>query len=330
MATGLPPTGLNRRRFVPKMTGGKRGPSEPIATTSDEEETCDSWKDGQTEGPPEARKCIDSPLQSPVSPVGSVDYENVSSPGDSSTASGPVYVRQPGFTHHAHEVTKPKSKKKKTLTVTDRLSTRTPEQELAPKARPKKDPLPMRLRALPQSFWQQPNTPNYISPATCFATLPPLKIRDSDEDVTDVRPITPPEDRETCKKVPSRPSQCRERKITVADTDQLFRLFDVIENKTSRKSVSQGNFKRGRPRKVFLGKSTKQGLLSGNDPHLADAVTEKMFPNLSLEHRQQMGCSGQSSLHMITLETGDKPISLPSLSIEQNYSQMLSELVMHI
>lgn len=42
------------------------------------------------------------------------DYDNVSSPG-SSTASGPTYVRQPGFTYHAHEVCRPKVKKKKTL-----------------------------------------------------------------------------------------------------------------------------------------------------------------------------------------------------------------------
>ena len=34
------------------------------------------------------------------------DYENVASPC-SSTASGPTYVRQPGFRHHAHEVTLP-------------------------------------------------------------------------------------------------------------------------------------------------------------------------------------------------------------------------------
>ena len=51
------------------------------------------------------------------------DYENVSSPGSSSTASEPSYVRQPGFTHHAHEVlvTRPKIKKKKTQVPNDTL-----------------------------------------------------------------------------------------------------------------------------------------------------------------------------------------------------------------
>ncbi|KAL1417204.1 hypothetical protein MTO96_027086 [Rhipicephalus appendiculatus] len=35
----------------------------------------------------------------------SPDYENVASPGGSSTASGPVYVRTPGFEQHGHSVT---------------------------------------------------------------------------------------------------------------------------------------------------------------------------------------------------------------------------------
>ena len=49
------------------------------------------------------------------SPVSDHDYENVSSPGNSSTASGPIYTRQPGFAQHAHEVSRPKTKKKKTV-----------------------------------------------------------------------------------------------------------------------------------------------------------------------------------------------------------------------
>jgi hypothetical protein len=32
-----------------------------------------------------------------------LDYESVSSPGNSSTASGPTYVRPAGFDHHAHQ-----------------------------------------------------------------------------------------------------------------------------------------------------------------------------------------------------------------------------------
>ena len=79
-------------------------------------------------------------------------------------------------------------------------------------------------------------------------------------------------------------------------------------------------------------KSNAKGLLSGDDPYLLDsAVTRKLFPQLSLESgstRQIHG--GNSSLQLITLREGDKSVTLPSLSIEQNYSQMLSELVMNI
>ena len=36
-----------------------------------------------------------------------LDYESVSSPGNSSTASGPTYIRPAGFDHHAHDVLAP-------------------------------------------------------------------------------------------------------------------------------------------------------------------------------------------------------------------------------
>ncbi len=43
----------------------------------------------------------------------------------------------------------------------------------------KRDALPMRLRALPQSFWQQPNQSN-VSPGSMY--LPPLFKHESDDD----------------------------------------------------------------------------------------------------------------------------------------------------
>jgi hypothetical protein len=60
------------------------------------------------------------------------------------------------------------------------------------------------------------------------------------------------------------------------------------------------------------------------DANLAD----KLFPQLSLEKSRH--CAGMTSLQLVTLGTGDKSVTLPSLSVEQNYGQMLSELVMHI
>lgn len=85
-----------------------------------------------------------------------------------------------------------------------------------------------------------------------------------------------------------------------------------------------------RPKKIHATKpSNTKGLLSGDDPYLIDsAITQKLFPQLSLESSTRPG--GNSSLQLITLREGDKSVTLPSLSIEQNYSQMLSELVMNI
>ena len=82
-----------------------------------------------------------------------------------------------------------------------------------------------------------------------------------------------------------------------------------------------------RPKRA-VAKSSMKGLISGNDPYLVDAMADKLFPQLSIETSRHNG--GNTSLQLVTLGTGDKTVTLPSLSVEQNYPQMLSELVMHI
>ena len=52
-----------------------------------------------------------------------------------------------------------------------------------------------------------------------------------------------------------------------------------------------------------------------------------MFPQLSLEHKQTPGANTQ--LSCVSVHDGDKSVQLPSLNVEQNYSQMLSEIVAH-
>lgn len=44
------------------------------------------------------------------------------------------------------------------------------------------EPVPMRLRALPQSFWKQPNSPVNVSPGNLFPSLPPLGTKETGED----------------------------------------------------------------------------------------------------------------------------------------------------
>ena len=88
-------------------------------------------------------------------------------------------------------------------------------------------------------------------------------------------------------------------------------------------------------------------LMTSDDPYLNSSASEKLFPQLTMEHTavagtgslgsqngvtRSSGATGaaQQTLHLVTLREGDRSVTLPSLSIEQNYSQMLSELVMHI
>ena len=113
---------------------GKRGPTGPIVTTSDEDESPDSPLNSPRAPAP---KTPEDRAFSP--PMLDHDYDNVSSPGNSSTASGPTYVRPPGFTHHAQEITvsKPRIKKKKTalLGMKDGLRRRDPTP---PKSKPRR------------------------------------------------------------------------------------------------------------------------------------------------------------------------------------------------
>ncbi len=83
-----------------------------------------------------------------------------------------------------------------------------------------------------------------------------------------------------------------------------------------------------RPRKIMP--CSNKTIVTGEDPCLVDCISEKLFPQLSLEQSRGQGSSFTNSLHVITLREGDRAVNLPSLSAEQNYPQMLSELVAHI
>ncbi|KAK6177687.1 hypothetical protein SNE40_015740 [Patella caerulea] len=341
----------------PKSTGGKRAPSCPLAMSissseSDEEENNVSMEKtpsprisldlGNLKSSPRSNvqksendhdspsPCSDSSRNpSAVSNYATEhdhDYENIASPC-SSTASGPTYVRPPGFEHHAQEiVSNSKIKKKKTALFPSRENLRKREQTVTPpKVKPKREPLPMKLRALPQSFWQQPNIPHQVSPGSIFPILPPLSIKDTGEDVTEVRPVTPPTDQESKKT-----SRLPDQKVSVADTALLFRLFDSVNQNKKPNPKSHKRPRMKTPRTVVRCKSNMKGLLSGNDPYLVEDVTDKLFPQLSLEHGRNGVGGGMTTLQVITVPNGDKTLTLPTLSIEQNYPQILSELVMHI
>ena len=49
------------------------------------------------------------------------------------------------------------------------------------------DPLPMKQRALPQSFWQQPNKANPQPPGVVYSNLPPLPL--GGDEASEITPV---------------------------------------------------------------------------------------------------------------------------------------------
>ncbi|XP_065298895.1 uncharacterized protein [Dermacentor albipictus] len=301
----------------------------------------------------------EQPWLSGVSP----DYDNVASPGGSSTASGPVYVRTPGFEHHGHSVTATAAasgavtgpgvsekkaaakggnkstglRKGSVISVND-VSALNEGRSVATRvrAKPKKEPLPMKLRALPQSFWQQPDETSGVSPAIVMPVLPPLFKHDTQEDLTAVRPLTPPEG--SGERRPRSP----ERVVRVKNTELLMRLFDEVD--PERRPMAPV-VKRGRPKKPPPAAMSRS--LRGDDPCMVNAATEALLPLLPFGSRAAGGQRGQPgnsmaaalaahhqqhppTVTMVTLKDGDKTVSLPSLTVDHNYPQVLSELVMRL
>ncbi|KAG1669158.1 hypothetical protein GQR58_017591 [Nymphon striatum] len=171
------------------------------------------------------------------------DYDSVSSPGGSSTSSGPIYIRTPGFEHHAHsfEASRQvqeqpgsakngrKSKihgkigdKKKTIHDSTALTNGTPKKScklnVDKKSKVNREPVPMRMRDLPKSFWEQPNKPCQDPPGLMTAVLPPLFAQD---DLTSLSPVVDLERNGSAVKV-------KEPQLNIGNTDLLRQLFDGV------------------------------------------------------------------------------------------------------
>ena len=86
----------------------------------------------------------------------------------------------------------------------------------------------MRLRALPPSFWQQPNQPNPL-PGSMY--LPPLFKSDFDgiEGIADVNFVD--EARILLGLDTNTSTNTREVKISPANTELLFKLFENVEQR---------------------------------------------------------------------------------------------------
>ncbi|TRY79469.1 hypothetical protein TCAL_08923 [Tigriopus californicus] len=333
-----------------------------------------------------------------------LDYDSVSSPGGSSTASGPIYIRPPGFDHHAHEITCGSEKgggtqrngsgssavgvtrsnsvlsrhaftssggvvvkKKKGLLSADFkgadalgsggvLGKKKIEGVaiLPTRQKSRKEPLPMKQRALPQSFWQQPNNANPQPPGIVCAALPPLPLGGDDMgDMTPVEEVThgffamnspssansfTPRDYVSSTSqegapgaptgLPNSPMASStssslkrgERVISAANTDLLFSLFNSVEEEETQRRIHV--VRRGRPKKsttngshVPLAKVARE-----DDPCLNSVNVESILPLLpdrgaSSHHSSSgPGSNGSTSSTAFKGSQGTQVIRIMSIS----------------
>ncbi|XP_002169246.2 uncharacterized protein LOC100210921 [Hydra vulgaris] len=193
-------------------------------------------------------------------------------------------------------------------------------------------PVPMKHRALPQSFWKEPQAPQSSSLAgSHYSVLPPLFASDESSNIQDMRPVTPPEE--------TNRSPRHKKKVVEsekADTALLFSLFDHLENKIDEKLI----VKRGRPKKQSTDQkqTTKQkpksnNISKDNDPCIVDALADKLFPELSL-HQAKEKINNLAAIIKIGKQTSTI-VQFPAVNhnypeIHQNYSEMLNELIAHM
>ena len=101
----------------------------------------------------------------------------------------------------------------------------------------------MKQRALPQSFWQQPNLANPQPPGIIYSTLPPLPL--NGEDATDMTPVeeVPSISSSSYASYSSSSSESSsiskrpERFVSTANTDLLFSLFNTIEEEEAQRRI---------------------------------------------------------------------------------------------
>ena len=98
------------------------------------------------------------------------------------------------------------------------------------------EPLPMCKRALPESFWKEPTTIQTSSlSSNVYSRFPPLFSSDnnnSDVDITEIRPVTPPGE---CS--PQKSKKPTKYLTSPPDTELLFSLFDRFDSTIDKRLI---------------------------------------------------------------------------------------------
>ena len=123
----------------------------------------------------------------------------------------------------------------------------------------------MKQRALPQSFWQQPNVANPQPPGVVCSALPALPLGEGSRSTGDEVDITPVEEVASpvevvasgaASAVAASTNSVRTKIISAANTDLLFSLFNVVEEEEVQRRIHV--VKRGRCVQMNLLKSGPQ------------------------------------------------------------------------
>lgn len=98
----------------------------------------------------------------------------------------------------------------------------------------------MKLRALPESFWKEPKSVHTSSLAgNHYSVLPPLfssEESNRNQEVLNIRPVTPPDERKQSPGHSPRHKKKWEMK-SAPNTELLFSLFDSLENKVDERLI---------------------------------------------------------------------------------------------
>jgi hypothetical protein len=152
------------------------------------------------------------------------------------------------------------------------------------------------------------------------------------------------------------PTSKREMRITKANTDLLFKLFDNIEQRDKKRLQLKSNKPFYRSNLINSNTSSNNNLLSkalikGEDPCIINAVSEDLFPLLRLNDSTRFnetviafntkmnesslismtsnGLSNSTPILTATAATSFSSTNIPILNFndQNNYSQELSEVV---
>ncbi|KAK4875656.1 hypothetical protein RN001_012078 [Aquatica leii] len=175
----------------------------------------------------------------------------------------------------------------------------------------KKEPLPMKSRAFPESFWQQPNKTSLISPGNVYFSDESSLHKEGDASAnknTDIEEI---------------PVKKKQEIITQPNIDLLFSLFQNVEEEEKKGRANVKN-RRGRPKKL----KSNITIARDDDPYLTSSAVDPLVSLLPETRSWDTRNKCRKNNQIISMAT--TKISATTNANNQHFSKMLSDLVVKL